>query len=391
VYQSGMAFLFKHPQSKYWYAGWKDENGKRVNRSTKLEAKQKNRRMAQRVADEYEDVTKLNRAARQVRETIVGLHQKITGQDLPTVTVKEYCRRFEAMKASESGKATQVHYRNIVKGFLEWLGDRADEDMNNIRSTDMVSYRNNLLTKISESTATKKLKGLRAIFTAAHKEGLVMDEPTAGMKFTRKGKQSGNRLEKRPFTIDELKLILAETDGEWHSMIMFGLYTGQRLGDLATLRWSNVDLIKEEVRLSTRKTNRMVTIPMSAPLLKHVLGLASSDDPTGYVHPTLADTYETKGAAGPSNQFSSILALCGLREPVSHRSKDKGRDAKRADTILSFHCLRATAVTLLHEAGIPAAMVEEWVGHDSAEVHRTYVKIGREGLKKASDALPDLG
>jgi hypothetical protein len=34
--------------------------------------------------------------------------------------------------------------------------------------------------------------------------------------------------------------------------------------------------------------------------------------------------------------------------------------------------------------------VEEWVGHDSAEVHRTYIKIGREALVKASMALPDL-
>ena len=35
-------------------------------------------------------------------------------------------------------------------------------------------------------------------------------------------------------------------------------------------------------------------------------------------------------------------------------------------------------------------MVEEWVGHDSAEVHRAYVKIGRESLKRASEALPDV-
>jgi len=33
-----MAFITKKPNSKYWYAAWKDENGKRHNRSTKLEA-----------------------------------------------------------------------------------------------------------------------------------------------------------------------------------------------------------------------------------------------------------------------------------------------------------------------------------------------------------------
>lgn len=75
---------------------------------------------------------------------------------------------------------------------------------------------------------------------------------------------------------------------------------------------------------------------------------------------------------------------------MSHSSKDKGRGAKRETSVLSFHSLRATAVTLLHEAGIPAATVEEWVGHDSAEVHRTYIKIGRETLQKATEALPKI-
>ncbi len=40
--------------------------------------------------------------------------------------------------------------------------------------------------------------------------------------------------------------------------------------------------------------------------------------------------------------------------------------------------------------GIPAATVEEWVGHDSAEVHKAYVKMGRESLQWASAALPEL-
>ncbi len=40
-----------------------------------------------------------------------------------------------------------------------------------------------------------------------------------------------------------------KTDAEWKSLILFGLYTGQRLGDLSRLPWQNVDL---EERNSTR-------------------------------------------------------------------------------------------------------------------------------------------
>ena len=58
-----------------------------------------------------------------------------------------------------------------------------------------------------------------------------------------------------------------EATSEWEGMILFGLYTGQRLGDLATLRWNHIDLQREELRLQTNKTGRSVTIPLAAPLL----------------------------------------------------------------------------------------------------------------------------
>jgi hypothetical protein len=41
---------------------------------------------------------------------------------------------------------------------------------------------------------------------------------------------------KRPFTLPGLRSVLALANDEWRSMILFGLYTGQRLGDIATLR-----------------------------------------------------------------------------------------------------------------------------------------------------------
>jgi integrase len=49
-------------------------------------------------------------------------------------------------------------------------------------------------------------------------------------------------------------------------MILFGLYIGQRLTDVATLHWSNVDLVKGEIRLTTRKTDKVMILPIAAPL-----------------------------------------------------------------------------------------------------------------------------
>src|SRR6266478_5306595 len=42
---------------------------------------------------------------------------------------------------------------------------------------------------------------------------------------------------RRPFTAAEIQSIMSVADPEWQSLIKFGLYTGQRLSDLAPLTW----------------------------------------------------------------------------------------------------------------------------------------------------------
>ena len=384
-----MAFLFKRERSQYWHAGWKDEKGKRINRSTKLPAKANLKREAQKIADQFEDTSRRLRTAMQVRQVITDLHQQITGEEIPSRNVEDYAEMFLATKVGETSEATLKSYKTNLRDFMAWLGERRSEDLNDIRSTDIASYRNSLLVRVSQSTATNKIKSLRAMFTAAKQEGLCLKDPTANLKLKRKSDNDGN-IQRRPFTLEELKLIREEATGEWESMILFGLYTGQRLGDLATLRWNHIDLQREELRLQTNKTGRSVTIPLAAPLLNYLVTQAvTPDDPNAFVHPELAEAY-AKSSSTASNQFTSLLVQCGLRESASHSSKNKGRNTKREKSTLSFHSLRVTAVTMLHEAGVPAATVEQWVGHDSTEVHQTYIKIGRESLEKASSSLPAI-
>jgi hypothetical protein len=46
-------------------------------------------------------------------------------------------------------------------------------------------------------------------------------------------------------------------------------------------------------------------------------------------------------------------------------------------------------VTLLKEAGIPAAVVMELIGHDSEQTSEHYIHVGSEALKKAAKSMPD--
>jgi integrase len=121
------------------------------------------------------------------------------------------------------------------------------------------------------------------------------------------------------------------------------------------------------------------------------LSLPSSDDLTAPLHPRAAAVLRRHGrSAALSNQFADLLADAGLRPRKDHQSTGKGRDAVRERQALSFHSLRRTATTLLHEAGVPQQVVQSFIGHDSAEIHQTYVAIGSGALREAAARLPAL-
>jgi integrase len=192
-----------------------------------------------------------------------------------------------------------------------------------------------------------------------------------------------------PFTVPEIRRVIEVADKEWKSLVQFGLYTGQRLADLATLRWDNIDLGRKEIRIKTRKTGKRLAIPIAPPLKTHIESLPAARE--GYLHPKAAAKVTSQKRSGTlSNQFADLLAQAGLRDKAPHRSKGKGRAAKRSSNGLSFHALRHTAVSLLKDAGIPEAVVMELVGHESEAMSAHYTHVGTEALAKAVAALPRI-
>jgi integrase len=143
--------------------------------------------------------------------------------------------------------------------------------------------------------------------------------------------------------------------------------------------------------LVTRKTGKRLTIPLAQPLREHIESLPASDSPDTPLHPRAFESVNKKGrAVSVSNAFVGLLAQAGLRERHSHEGRGIGRDAKRSATTLSFHSLRHTAVTLLKEAGIPQAAVQELIGHESEQISANYTHVGTEALRKAAAAFPRL-
>jgi integrase len=366
-------------RSKYWIACWRDGQGRQHRASTK----KTDRKEAQKVAEEYAEASLGNKTLQQIQETLIRLHEQATGSKVPRYSAAEYVEEWLKGKSVSTKPSTLAFYKSATTKFIEFLQDRAAKPVLLVSKQDVTAFRNDLASKVSAKTANHGLKCVKMLLRSAKRDGVISEDPSEFVDPVRREAS----VKKRPFSIDELRAILSVANDEWRSMIYFGLYTGQRLADVASLSWNNVDLTRGELRLATRKTGKVLILPLAAPLLANIEKLPSSDDPEAPLHPKAYAILHREGKSSSlSNQFADLLAAAGLREKKSHKKSQDRRTIER----LSFHSLRRTATTFMHEAGIPQAVVQAMIGHDSAAVHDLYISVGRDALKKAAEALPEL-
>ncbi len=386
-----MASILTRQDSRFFIASFQDAQGRWLKRSTKVPLtpkpgdKQRSadlKRSALAIAHEFETAARTQRTARQTREVIADLHESLTKEHLPQRSVRDAVASWLARKAPEVADATIVFYRASMAKFLSFIGDAAaDGDFNLVTRDTVTRYRNDMAAKLSPVSVNHDLAALRQLCKDARRDGVLISDPA---EFVDKVKKAKNETPRRPFSREELAKVLAGANDEWRSMVMFGLYTGQRLGDIASFRWDYLDMKAGVIVFTSAKTGRNMTIPIAAPLRQHIEGMTQTK---GLIHPSVFAL--TRSAR--SNQFAVLLADVGLRSKTPYEeSHGNGRNTSRGSNDLSFHCLRHTAVTLLKEAGVSAAFVMEIIGHDSVAMSQHYTHIGIEALAGAMAKMPDV-
>jgi integrase len=379
-----VASIVRCHSSRYWIAAFRDASGKQHRRSTR----EADKKRALAVAQQYERVAKRQGSPQRVRQVFSEFYREHYGQDIPFVSTTDYANQWLAAKRPEISASSFRRYEEAVAKWLTHLGPAAQRGMDEVTKAQVASFRDALLALSSPATTNHALKIVRMVFRSARREGFLFQDPAEGVRAVKSSATS----QRRPFTIDELRAVLEVADDEWKSLIKFGLYTGQRLADIGALTWTQLDLSRNEIRLTTRKTGKRLVIPFADPLREHLLSLPTGDKPRSPVHPRAYEIIHAQGGRVGmlSRQFSELLAAAGLRQSQPHNSRGIGRAGKRQVFELSYHSLRHTAVSLLKDAGIPDAVVMALVGHESAAISQRYTHVGRDALQRAADSLPLL-
>lgn len=268
-----MASIWKHPKSKFWTACWTDQSGRRLKRSTKTT----DRRLALRIAQEFEEVSARARTSAQVRKVVEDMHKRITGEELPTISLRGYVELWLTGKKHGTKPSTLAFYTTATGKFLAYMKDAAQADITGVTKQHLDRFRAHEAgeLKLAPKTVNHDIKCLKMLFKAAKRDGYVSEDVSAFVETVRETQGKA----RSTFTLDEIRRLMEVANPEWKCLITVGLYTGQRLGDVAQLRWSQIDLVKEEIRLVTAKTSKPLVIPLAQPLKERLMGLPSIDDP----------------------------------------------------------------------------------------------------------------
>src|SRR4029079_14717048 len=92
-----------------------------------------------------------------------------------------------------------------------------------------------------------------------------------------------------------------------------------------------------------------------------------------------------------SRMFYELMADAGrVPKRDHHQKRDDPQNARRSRSDITFHALRHTATSLMKNAGISPAIVQEFIGHDSPAMSANYTHIDTETLRTAAESLPDI-
>lgn len=278
----------------------------------------------------------------------------------------------------ETAAATLSIYERMWEKFAEWLQTTNPKIQNVYQITDTIveDYFRHLSQSVGNSTYNVHARILTYIFRTLGKRTKLENH------FERIPRKRHTAESRRELTADELKLILDTTDGWIHRLIMIGIYTGLRLGDCCNLRWSEIkgNLIVLKPR-KTRQTNKTIHVPIHPELLKMLDALPRK---TEYVHPAAAEEYRTRYIQ---------LHLQKIFSKIEGHNRTPNRDetVKRKITLVSFHSLRHTFVSICKNAGVPDAVVMSIVGHGNSAMTRHYTHIGDESARAAIAKIPTIG
>ncbi len=157
-----------------------------------------------------------------------------------------------------------------------------------------------------------------------------------------------------------------------YAMIILGLNTAFRIGDLLMLKWKDVyneksDCFKEHICIKEQKTGKERIVAINSSVLE-VLTILQ----TNY-HYHISTQYLFPSTRNPKNPLSRSQAFRIIREAAEHAGLEEH---------VSCHSLRKTFGYQAWKQGVPPAVLMDIYNHSSYRITKRYLCIEQDDRDK---------
>jgi integrase len=258
-----------------------------------------------------------------------------------------------------------------VKRLFAWLISHDINDIGEVTYIEVRQYILDMVSVFSPKTIPNLRSGLRKFFKWTFDTGYTINTFEALFDFT---VAIERKIQPAPLP-DEVSLVLDSIDRNTtigkrnYAVIMLGIVTGIRAGDVASLQLSDIDWQKGEIRIIQNKTGK----PLALPLTKDV-GESLSD----YIlnaRPESGSKNVFLRAIPPHREFSGGSAVGGIYQACR---KQLGLSAG------GFHSLRRALGKSLVMSGSPVTTVAQVLGHSTIDNTQQYIALDVLHLKECA-------
>jgi integrase len=279
--------------------------------------------------------------------------------------VEAVCREFIRLHAQPRNKSWREAERILEREVISTFGQR---DIREIKRWDVLEIMDAAVARGAAYQANRIHSNIRKLFNWCIERGIVETNPIAGLKAPTK-EQSRDRV----LDDDEIPALLRACQDDVYPFRQFVpllLATAQRRGELAQMRWSEVDFDQKVwvIPAELSKNGKPHVVPLSA------FALDLLNELPRFLN---CDYCFTTTRRSPVGGFSKMLRR------LSQRSKTSD---------WRLHDLRRTAASGMARAGVAPHVVEKVLNHVSGTISgvaAVYNRYGYDGEK--AKALEEWG
>jgi integrase len=230
----------------------------------------------------------------------------------------------------------------------------------------------------ANATINRELAALKRAFNLAIQAGKLWHRPHVPMLREANARQGF-------FEVEMFEAVRAQLPDYLYGVITFGYYTGWRKGEILSLRWQQVNLAHNEVRLEPGTTkNHDGRVIFLDGELREILERQWECRRSGCDH-----VFHRHGRR--IGDFEKSWARACKRAAQAMREQEEKRlGAQRPQNTLPrcigllFHDLRRTAVRNLIRAGVPERVAMQITGHKTRAILDRYHIVSEGDLREAA-------